>query len=443
MAPPPTSLRRNGEDSSVPILDEERILVNQTRTKEPLSVLFVKIDDFSKLCTVSDRITGIELYEHLAEHFGEFIPEASDTYQLPRSGLVYLVDGKSRENVEDVVGGLVAATESPVEVGNRGLNLSVSIGIARGTTTTDGNLLDRAQFARYHASQETGSAYAFFDEQEAESTRDEVSLKNDLYTALERDEFVLEFQPIVSLEDFTIEGAEALVRWHHPERGVVSPGQFIPLAERTGQILFLDRWVIEEALRQAARWHEELERDLTIGINLSAWQFRDNYLVEKVDELLDETGLPPSTVKFEVTETSMMQDVDRTGRVLQDLEDLGVQVALDDFGTGHATFEYLSQFPIDELKIDRSFLDFDDVYSKNQQLVEIMIQTGQRIGTDILTEGIETPEQLHFLRNRGCEKAQGFLFSKPLPTDDFHSLVEDNEPLYQEDTQPHQGTLSG
>lgn len=432
MASPPANLRRNDGEPSVPILDDERILVNETRRKEKLAVLFVKIDDFSKLCTVSDRITGTELYEHLAEHFGEFIPETGETYQLPRSGLVYLMDGEPRENVEEVASGLVAATESPVEVENRGLNLSASIGIARGTTTTDGNLLDRAQFARYHASKETGSAYAFFDEQEAESTRDEVSLKNDLYSALEQDEFVLEFQPIVSLEDFTIEGAEALIRWHHPERGVLSPGKFIPLAERTGQILFLDRWVIEEALRQAARWHEELSRNLTVGINLSAWQFRDNYLVEKVDELLDETGLPPSTVKFEVTETSMMQDVDRTGRVLQDLEDLGVQVALDDFGTGHATFEYLSQFPIDELKIDRSFLDFDDVYAKNQQLVEIMIQTGQRIGTDILTEGIETPEQLDFLRNRGCEKAQGFLFSKPLSTNDFHSLVEDNEPLYRE-----------
>ena len=153
----------------------------------------------------------------------------------------------------------------------------------------------------------------------------------------------------------------------------------------------------------------------------------------RVSELLDETGLPPSVLKFEVTETSMMKDVERTGRVLQDLEDLGVQVALDDFGTGHATFEYLSQFPIDELKIDRSFLNFNDVYSKNQQLVEMMIQTGQRIGTDILTEGIETTDQLNFLRNRGCEKAQGFLFSKPLPPAEFRALAERNEPLYSVD----------
>lgn len=422
-------------ESPVPVFSDERIAEQKTTEGSGLVAVFVKIDDFSELCATSNDIGGSTIHDCLTDHFIELIPESVDSYQLPRTGFVHLMDGsRDQSEIEQILQRLIMATKSPFYTADYPFNVSISIGVARSTSVNgkDSGLLDRAQFAQYQASKQNGSACEFYDSEKAETIRNEVSLKNDLYTALEKDEFVLEFQPIVSLEDYTVEGAEALIRWHHPERGIVSPGEFIPLAERTGQILFLDRWVIRQAIKQANQWHHELDRDLTVGINLSAWQFRDNHLVDKVGELLEETGLPPSILKFEVTETSMMQDVERTGRVLRDLENLGVQVALDDFGTGHATFEYLSQFPINELKIDRSFLDFDDVYSKNQQLVEMMIQTGQRIGTNILTEGIETSEQLNFLRNRGCEKGQGFLFSRPVPPSELSALAERNEPLYRE-----------
>lgn len=419
-------------DGPLPVLPSEDVISDRAKDHH-VTVVFVKIDNFDKLCAATDGVGGAGVFRSLEDTFQELIPDPVEGFRLLRSGFLYLMEGDASKNyIENVAQRLVNATKSPLDVEGRDVNVSVSIGIARSSHDGDGTgLLDRAQFAQYGASEESGSSYQFFDSEKAEKIRNEVILKNDLFTALERDEFFLKYQPVVSLEDYTVRGAEALIRWDHPDRGLISPGEFIPLAEKTGQIIFLDRWVIKKAIKEAARWQREYDRKLPIGVNISAWQFRDDYLVDKISEMLEETGLEPSCLKVEVTETSMMQDVERTGRVLQALDDLGVKIALDDFGTGHATFEYLSQFPIDELKIDRSFLDFDDVYAKNQKLVDIMIETGKRVGTNILAEGIETDEQLTFLRNRGCETAQGFLFSKPLDQPEFESLVADGKTLYE------------
>ncbi|MFB6347419.1 MAG: putative bifunctional diguanylate cyclase/phosphodiesterase [bacterium] len=398
-----------------------------------IAVIFVRIDGFSKLCAASSEINGSVIYDEVKNHFSDLIPDTVDAFELPRLGFIYLMnDASSRAKVEEFVQQLRNATRDSFEIAGKTFNISVSIGVARGENgVTASKLLDRAQFAQHNASRQAGSTSEFYDTSRAEETRDEVALKNDLYDALDEDQFFLKYQPIVSLEDYSVCGAEALVRWDHPERGLISPGAFIPLAEKTGQILFLDRWVIHQAVNQAEAWYRTTGREIPVGINISAWQFRDNYLVEKIEELLEGTGLPPSLIKIEVTETSMMKNVGRTGEVLRSLRDLGVRVALDDFGTGHATFEYLSQFPINELKIDRSFLDFDDVYQKNQKLVDMMIETGKRVGTKILAEGVETEEQLQFVKNRGCETAQGFLFAKPIPSEELLELVRSGDSLYQ------------
>jgi EAL domain-containing protein (putative c-di-GMP-specific phosphodiesterase class I) len=330
---------------------------------------------------------------------------------------------------------LINTTKKPLEIRDNQLDVSVSIGVAQGFNNgSDKSLLDRAQFAQYNASRQAGSACMFYDDEKAQDARDEMSLKNDFYPALEKDQFFLQFQPVISLDDYTAVGAEALVRWQHPDRGCVSPGKFIPLAERTGKIIFLDRWVLDRAIRHAERFYDQISTDFTLSINLSAWQFRDDYLIEKLEDTLKSSSFPPDRLKIEITETSVMKDVDRTVEVLRGLKNTGVQIALDDFGTGHATFEYLSRFPIDELKIDRTFLNFDDVHTKQQQLVEIMIQTGERIGARVLAEGVETEEQLNYVRNRGCEFAQGFLFAKPMGTDEFEEILRDNRSLHMKES---------
>lgn len=428
----------NGQGPKVPVFDSDSQVINQLNEQTLTAVAFVKIDNFGKLCTSSQRIDGSSIFKHILDQCNDLTPQDVQAFRLPRTGFIYVFDSDSVETddeIEEFVQRLVNGTKSPLEIDGRSFNVSLSIGIAKnyGDDYSLG-LLDRAQFAQSGAAEQDGSAYEYYDPERAKRIRDEVSLKNDIYQALENDEFYLEYQPVVSLKDFSIIGAEALLRWEHPERGTISPGEFIPLAEKTGQILFLDRWVIKTAVKKAAEWSNRWDQDIPLGVNISAWQFRDDFLVDKLEEILTESGLDPSLIKIEVTETSMMKDVERTADVLRSLKDIGVRISLDDFGTGHATFEYLSQFPIDELKIDRSFLNFDDVYAKNQKLVDMMIQTGKRVGTDILAEGIETPEQLDFLKNRGCEKAQGFLFSKPLPYSDFEFLVGNDERLHEQKT---------
>ncbi len=425
--------RRDSHTMDLPVFSSGEIITELLNDVSDLAVVYVTVDDFSKLCATSRPIDGDRILILLEREFQPYVPEHVDGYTLPRTGYIYLMKNTtSRQEIEQFTQQLVNRSKNPLDVDGESINISLNVGIARTSDkSTNQSLVDQAQFAQQNASAETGSTVSFFDSDEAQTIREEVTLKNDLYEALKNDEFFLKYQPVVSLEDNRVEGAEALIRWEHPERGIISPGKFIPLAEKTGQIIFMDRWVIKHAMSQAARWHESYDQDLPIGINISAWQFRDNFLVEKVDELLEETDLPPELIKIEVTETSMMKDVDRTAKVLQGLDYLGVQIALDDFGTGHATFEYLSQFPIDEMKIDRSFLNFDDVYEKNQKLVDMMIQTGKRVGTNILAEGIETEVQLNFLKNRGCETAQGFLFAKPLEVEEFEAKVESGKSLYQ------------
>lgn len=426
-----TSSRLRYNEVTLPIYDDDGLPDDLSFEADEFCVVFVKIDNFGRMCGANGNPGGSRIYGELINRLCELRPLECDAFKLPRIGFLFVMADREREKIKEFTQRMVNATKSPFDVDGFALNVSLSIGVSQSTDATEGNPLDRAQFAASSAAEESGSAYEFYDSSEADRITEEVSLKNDLYEALDRDQFFLEYQPVVSLEDYSVIGAEALIRWDHPERGVIPPGNFIPLAEKTGQILFLDRWVLRNAVEQAAEWSEFLDTSFQLGVNISAWQFRDDFLQEKISGILEESGYPPEQLTIEVTETSVMEDVKRTGRVLEGLKEKGIQIALDDFGTGHATFEYLSQFPIDELKIDRSFLNFDDVYTKNQELVDIMIQTGKRIGTTILAEGVETNDQLNFVRNRGCERAQGFLMARPQSAGNFRAILESDEPLHQ------------
>lgn len=426
-----TSSRLQYDKVTLPVYDGEGVPDDLSFEADDICVVFVKIDNFGKICGTNDHPEGTRISGELINRLCELRPLECDAFRLPRVGFFFVMADRDREEIEEFTQRMANATKSPLDVDGKVLNVSLSIGVAQSVDTVEGRLLDRAQFAASSAAGESGSAYEFYDSTVADRITEEESLKNDLYEALDEDQFFLVFQPLVSLDDYSVIGAEALIRWEHPERGTISPGTFIPLAEKTGQILFLDRWVLRNAVEQAAEWSEHFGSSFQLGVNISAWQFRDDFLLDKISGILAESGYPPEQLTIEVTETSVMEDVQRTGRVLEGLKEQGIQVALDDFGTGHATFEYLSQFPIDELKIDRSFLNFDDVYTKNQELVDIMIQTGKRIGTSILAEGVETEDQLTFLRNRGCERAQGFLLARPQPPEEFQRILESDEPLYR------------
>ena len=245
-----------------------------------------------------------------------------------------------------------------------------------------------------------------------------------LRRALDGGELRVHFQPKVSLRTRRPMGAEALVRWEHPERGLISPAEFVPLAEETGLILPLGRWVLEEACRQARVWQEEYpDRRSTMSVNLSAKQFQQPHLLEGISEVLESTGLEPCGLVLEITESVLMEDAQANIATLEGLKGLGVQLAIDDFGTGYSSLEYLKRFPVDVIKIDRSFVQGLGLSSKDTAIVQTVINLADALGLTPIAEGIETAEQAERLQDMGCRIGQGYYFARPLPSAEATNLL--------------------
>jgi EAL domain-containing protein (putative c-di-GMP-specific phosphodiesterase class I) len=255
-----------------------------------------------------------------------------------------------------------------------------------------------------------------------------LELENDLRRAIEREEFKVYYQPVVLLENGRIVSMEALVRWEHPERGLLSPSEFVPAAEETGLIVPIEKWVLEVACRQARAWQEQYPSDpqLMVSVNLYAERFQRPNLVDEVAEALQKTGLHPSSLSLEITESAVMEDEPSPIILLQELVALGVQLAIDDFGTGYSSMSYLKRFPVQFLKIDRSFVEGLEEDLEGRAILSAMIGLAQALGMKAITEGVETAEQLAQLRKMGCEMAQGSYFSKPLSSEAASALLAAN-----------------
>jgi EAL domain-containing protein (putative c-di-GMP-specific phosphodiesterase class I) len=255
-----------------------------------------------------------------------------------------------------------------------------------------------------------------------------MQMEMDLRLAHEREEFFINYQPIVALEDFHLCGFEALVRWQHPQRGLISPIDFIPIAEEGGQILQLGQWVLREACYQIKRWQEKYPSDkaLYMTVNLSPKQFAQPDLVEQVSLILEETGLDPNFLKLEITESVLMDDFEAAAALLSQLRALGVRLSIDDFGTGYSSLTYLHRFPIDTLKIDRSFITRMD--KENMAIVRTILMLAENLNLDVVAEGVETQEQLALLRDVNCQNGQGYFFSRPMSAASAEKLIAETYP---------------
>jgi EAL domain-containing protein (putative c-di-GMP-specific phosphodiesterase class I) len=295
---------------------------------------------------------------------------------------------------------------------------------------TDGDDFDTlckcADAAMYRAKRDGRNAYRFFtSEMQAQSAR-ALQLENALRRALERQQLSLHYQPQLALEadgEARIVGAEALLRWHHPELGWVSPAEFIPIAEATGLILPIGEWVLREALSQLSRWDDAGLPELTMAVNLSAVQFRHDGLPELVGRLLAELGMAPSRLELELTEGAAMDNPAVAITVMNELHARGVRLSIDDFGTGYSSLSYLKKFRVSKLKIDQSFVRDLTEDAEDRAIVDAVIRMAGALGLQTLAEGVETEGQLAFLRRQGCQAVQGYLFSRPLPADVFAEFV--------------------
>lgn len=395
------------------------------RRREKVAVLFL---DFDRLKHINDSFghaTGDRVLQSAALRLLECVRN-SDT--VSRQGgdefVVVLAEVAEVNDAATTADKILLALRMPHRIDEHHLHLTASIGIAiyPDDGTDAETLLKNADFAMYHAKDSGRDNYQFFTAEMNTRAVERQFLEDGLRRAMERQEFVLYYQPQVNLETGAITGVEALIRWRHPQRGLVLPAQFIPIAEECGFIVPIGRWVLRETCRQVRAWRDEGLRSLRVAINISAVELRAKDFVAGVRAILTETGLEPSNLELELTETFLLQDVKATSVVLQSLKAMGVRLALDDFGTGYSSLTYLKRFPIDTLKIDQSFLCDLTLNADDASIVSAVISMGKSLHMRVIAEGIEAREQLAFLKGQGCSEGQGSYFSRPMEATEFIRL---------------------
>ncbi len=321
---------------------------------------------------------------------------------------------------------IARALKAPVRLNEGEVLVSATVGISLGGSDQDSpeSLLRNADVAMHAAKNKGKARCKVFDPDASTTTSGRLLLESEMRRAVKEEEFVVYYQPLVALETGEIRGMEALVRWRHPVYGLVPPGEFIPLAEQTGLIVPLGRWILREACRQARLWHKEKQSSppLMLSVNVSACQFRQPNLVEEVHRTLQETGLDPRCLKLEITESVMMHDAAAVA-ALWELKDSGIELAMDDFGTGYSNLSYLKRLPIDTLKIDRSYINGLSYDAEDAAIVHATVAFARALNLNVTAEGIENAEQVARLRELGCELGQGYHFAKPLPSNEATELL--------------------
>jgi diguanylate cyclase (GGDEF)-like protein/PAS domain S-box-containing protein len=410
------------------ILDRaDQMLVRGRRGQHPVAALFIDLDNFKEVNDTLGHEAGDKLLRAVAARFSATVRGSDTVGRLGGDEFVVLADAlEPATGPEQLAERLRDVLREPFLLdGLKGtLSITASIGIAEGDRITADELLRDADIALYRAKAMGKDRAALFAPEMQSAVIDRLGLKIDLQTALAKHEFVLVYQPLFDLDTRRVYGVEALLRWHHPERGVVSPGEFIPVLEDSGLISEVGRWVLREACRQAAVWHA-LGHRLTMSVNVSMRQLDTPALVEHVREALDESGLPPSALLLEITETALAHDTEATVQRLGALKALGVNLAIDDFGTGYSSLGYLRQFPVDALKIDRSFIESMTDSPESTVLIHAMVALAHALGLGTVAEGIEDDAQLETLRTQGCQRGQGYLVSRPVEPAAILAMLRD------------------
>ncbi|WP_324780933.1 EAL domain-containing protein [Thiobacillus sedimenti] len=404
----------------------EQATARAQRSRRQVAMLFLDLDNFKVVNDTLGHIAGDKLLLEAVQRLARCTRD-SDT--ISRQGgdefIVLLNEIPDVETVERVAADILQKLAEPLEINGHAMNTSCSIGIA--VYPQDGSdfdtLLQKADTAMYNAKDAGRNAYRFFDEQMNRRAQEHMMLQNRLHQALYRAELQLHYQPQVNAADGRVTGVEALLRWRNPELGEVPPARFIPVAEDCGLIVPIGAWVIEQSCRQAQAWRQAGLPDLTLSVNLSALQFRRAGLIETIAGALERSGLPPQLLELELTESILLQDVENTLEAVRQLKAMGVRLSIDDFGTGYSSLSYLKRFAVDRLKIDQSFVRDISTDPDDAAIARAIIQLAHSLRLGIIAEGVETQEQLAFLREAGCSEVQGYLFSKPLPPAELEAFL--------------------
>jgi diguanylate cyclase (GGDEF)-like protein len=401
-------------------------LAQSRRSGQRVAILVVDVDGFRTVNLTLGHAAGDRLLSAVAQRLGAAVREGDAVARLDGGEFAVLsVNVDTAEAVDAQARRVLESLSRPFVVGTHEISLRASIGI---TVFPDDagsveQLINNAGAAQRAVQESGGSGYRFFAAELNARLRARLALEGDLRHALAREQMVLHYQPKVDVATGRVRGFEALVRWQHPTLGQVSPADFIPVAEETGLIVPIGEWVLRTACRQVRAWIDAGLPALPVAVNLSARQFREEGLVELVLDAIAQSRIDPRLLELEVTETLLMEDTARTVRWLEALRGQGITIALDDFGTGYSSLSYLKRFPVDTIKMDKSFVR--DVASDAQSgaIATAIVTLAHSLGMDVVAEGVETREQLESLAARGCDTVQGFLFSRPVPHAEIPELV--------------------
>jgi diguanylate cyclase (GGDEF)-like protein len=408
------------------ILDRiEQMLARARREHTPVAVFFLDLDNFKDVNDTLGHAAGDQLLAGVAARLTSAIRQEDTVGRLGGDEFVVLAEGASLAAGAEVVADRildVLATPFEISGSDTPLKVSASIGVAEGLHATPDSLLRDADVALYRAKAAGKRRAVVFAPAMQEAVDDTRSLEKDLRAALEPNQFFLLYQPIFDLSSGTFTGVEALLRWRHPTKGTIMPDDFIPVLEASGLIVPVGRWVLEEACRQGAAWQRK-GHQINVSINVSAKQLDRDQIIPDVSDALTDSGFDPSMCVLELTESTLMHNVDETVGRLTLLKALGVRVAIDDFGTGYSSLAYLRQFPIDVLKIDRSFVSGITDSSEAVALVRAMVQLGKALGLETTAEGVENDGQRLKLTAENIDSAQGFFFARPLDVEAVDRLL--------------------
>jgi diguanylate cyclase (GGDEF)-like protein len=412
----------------------ERLLKHsKRRAGYRFAVLFIDLDRFKHVNDTYGHHAGDVLLTTVARRLEKCVRQEDTVARIGGDEFAVLLDAVSDVGgVTFVAQRILDELHQPVPVDGVDVMTGASVGIALSMTGYDKpeDIVRDADAAMYRAKSEGRGAYAVFDTEMYKRARNQIEFESQLRDAMIGNQLALHYHPVVALEDGGVTGLEALVRWDHPERGILLPGEFMPLAEATGLIVEIGWWVLREACRQLRRWQLEFPKaaiQLTMSVNMSARQFVQPNLVQKIDSILEETGLAPSSLRLDLQEAVVMQNADLAAKLLAQLRDRGIQICLDDFGSGYSSLKELSSLPISTLKIDPSFVRTMDGAGEGRAIVQTIIALGRSMAIEAIAEGVETPEQLALLRTLGTRFAQGFLFSLPLDSVATQQLISENE----------------
>jgi diguanylate cyclase (GGDEF)-like protein/PAS domain S-box-containing protein len=389
-----------------------------------IALLFIDLDNFKRINDSLGRAAGDSVLREVADRLRRQVRDLDTVARVSSDEFVVLLtDIKDPDDLPGKASAILESLDESFQVSGREINITASIGISvfPGNGEDYNTLLRNADIAMYRAKQFGANNFRFYTDDMNASALERVDMESRLRQAVDGRHMKLCYQPVIDLADGSVVGAEALLRWHDGERWV-PPDEFIPLAEDTGLIILLGQWVLGEAARQARLWRDE-HIDLCIAVNLSARQFRDPQLGEHIRSALEQTGVPADRLRLEITESVVMDSAEEAARILGELKALGLGISIDDFGTGYSSLAYLRRFPIDQFKIDRSFIHELHHHSESEAIVMAIIRLARSLGLSTVAEGVESESQRDYLAQSGCDLVQGFYYSKPMPADEFASWL--------------------